>query len=173
MKKKSLIDYVESACLVIAGIAVMAMMILTTIDVIMRYVFASPLPGMLELSEEYLMVAAIFLPLSYVYSHGGHIKVELLERFFSPGMKAVAEKVNIIISLILFLMITYASIPMVEDAIRISEESRSALHYPMAPAYAMVTIGCFLVCLRAFEALLGKGPLNEHHDESEEIEVPH
>ena len=154
-KKRSLIDWIELACLGVAGVALVILMLLTSLDTIMRYFFRAPMTGVLEFSEEYLMVAIIYMPLSYVYTHGGHIKVELLERFFPENLKHCLGKFNTAVGLIMFLLITYCSIPVVEDAIMNNEHSACALAYPMAPAYLMLTIGSALVSIRAIQSLCG------------------
>lgn len=150
------IAWLERGCLIIAGAALIVLMLLTTIDTLLRYFFSAPLTGVLEFSEEYLMIAMIYMPISYVFVAGGHIKVELLERYFPPKVKWIIEKVNILIGLVLFILITMASFPVVKDALTTGETSSSALAYPMAPAYAMVTIGCFLLCIRSIQLFLGK-----------------
>lgn len=154
-KKRSVIDWVELVCLGVAGIALIILMLLTSVDTILRYFFRAPLTGVLEFSEEYLMVAIIYMPLSYVYTHGGHIKVELLERFFPEKLKYYLSKFNTVVGLGLFLLIAYCSVPVVEDAIMHGEHSAAALAYPMAPAYLMVTIGTLLVSIRAVQSLFG------------------
>ncbi len=154
--KKSIIDNIELACLFVAGAALIILMLLTSLDTILRYFFRAPLTGVLEFSEEYLMVAIIYMPFSYVYVKGGHIKVELLERFFPESLKKKLATVNTFVGLILFLSIAWCSIPVVEEAIRHSEHSASALAYPMAPAYMMVTIGTVLASIRSIQMLLGR-----------------
>lgn len=159
-KPKDMIAWVEWICLIIAGVALIILMLLTTADALLRYVFSAPLTGVLEFSEEYLMIALIYMPISYVFVAGGHIKVELLERCFPPKVKWLLEKMNTLIGFGLFALITVAAIPIVQAAIQIGETSSSALAYPIAPAYAMVVIGCFLLCLRSIQLFLGK--ISEH-----------
>ena len=153
--KKNIIDWIELACLAVAGIALLLLMGLTSLDTLLRYFFRAPLTGVLEFSEEYLMIAIIYMPLSYVYVKGGHIKVELLERYFSPQVKHFLGKFNTLVGLGLFLLIAYCSIPVVEQALVHSEHSASALAYPMAPAYMMLTIGTVLVSIRSVQMLFG------------------
>jgi len=155
-KPKGVIDRIEDICLGIAGAALMVLMLLTTVDTLSRYLFSAPLTGVVEFSEEYLMVAIIFLPISFVYIAGGHIKIEMLERFFPAKVKAITEKVNLIFGLLMFAMIAYAFVPVVQQAIGFNELSSCALAYPMAPAYIIVALGCLLICIRSIQALLGK-----------------
>ena len=65
--------------LVYAGVvAMLAMMCLTSADALSRYLFNRPILGAYELTEKYLMVAAIFLGLSYAYRGGMFIRVTFL-----------------------------------------------------------------------------------------------
>ena len=65
--------------LVYAGVvATIAMMCLTSADALSRYLFNRPITGAYEITEKYLMVAAIFLGLSYAYRGGVFIRVTFL-----------------------------------------------------------------------------------------------
>ena len=54
------------------------MMCLTSADALSRYAFNSPILGAFEITEKYLMVAAIFMGLSYGYRGGLFIRVTFL-----------------------------------------------------------------------------------------------
>ena len=56
---------------------VVIMMVLTTADVILRYLFNWPMPGSWELTE-YLMAIAVSLTLAYCALERGHIKVDIV-----------------------------------------------------------------------------------------------
>lgn len=149
------IGKLENICVGIAGFALLLLMVLTTIDTIMRYFFSAPLVGVVEFSEEVLMVAIIYMPMSYVFLQGGHIKVELLERFFTERLKRLFAKMHQIIGLILFVLITYFSIPVAYEAIVTKELSAAAVPFPMAPSYVMLSLGCVMLCLRSIELIFG------------------
>ena len=68
---------------VIAGIALLAMMLLTFVDVIGRYGLNNSIFGTAEYVE-LLMTVAIFAGLALVTASDNHIKVELFERFPPP-----------------------------------------------------------------------------------------
>lgn len=158
------IGKLENLCVGIAGFALLLLMVLTTVDTIMRYFFSEPLVGVVEFSEEVLMVAIIYMPMSYVFLQGGHIKVELLERFFPDRLKVVFGKMHQLIGLILFLLITYFSIPVAYEAIVTNELSAAALPFPMAPSYVMLTLGCAMLCLRSLELIFGWIEIEDHDD---------
>jgi TRAP-type C4-dicarboxylate transport system permease small subunit len=53
------------------------MMFLTTVDVVLRYIFNSPLPGVYTLCEM-LMVGAVYPAVAYVQQIKGHVRVDVL-----------------------------------------------------------------------------------------------
>src|SRR6266550_4015713 len=68
----------EIALLYVGVIATFAMMCLTSADALSRYTFNRPILGAFEITEKYLMVAAIFMGLSYGYRGGLFIRVTFL-----------------------------------------------------------------------------------------------
>src|SRR5438552_228872 len=81
------------------------MMALSSADALSRYLLNRPITGAYELTEKYLMVAAIFLGLSYAYRGGVFIRVTfLVDRLPSP-LKLLANYGSLLISL-LFCVIT-------------------------------------------------------------------
>ena len=60
------------------------MMCLTTVDVILRYVFNSPIPGVYTLCEM-LMVGIVYLAIAYVQQKKGHVRVDVfIDRLEGP-----------------------------------------------------------------------------------------
>ena len=88
----------NTACRILAGIACLvlfAMMVLTFVDVVGRYLFLSPLPAAYELVS-LMMPAIIFCALPLTVLREGHVTVDLLDGFI-PG--AVARIQGVAVSL--------------------------------------------------------------------------
>ncbi|RAU18907.1 TRAP transporter small permease [Nitrincola tibetensis] len=66
----------------IAAVMLMVLMLITCVDVVGRYVFNKPLPGSIELTE-IGMAILIFAAMPVVTWRGGHIVVDLLDRYLS------------------------------------------------------------------------------------------
>lgn len=64
----------------IAAVVLMALMLITCIDVVGRYVFNNPLPGSVELTQ-ISMALMVFAAMPVVTWRGGHIVVDLLDRY--------------------------------------------------------------------------------------------
>lgn len=65
-----------------AGVMLMALMLITCVDVVGRYVFNNPIPGAIELTQ-FGMAMLVFAIMPVVTWRGGHIVVDLLDRYLS------------------------------------------------------------------------------------------
>lgn len=70
----------------------------TTIDVIMRYFFNSPIVGVKELSE-YSMVWLCFLGAGWVLTRRGHVAITLLEECLFHKTKSQAKKYSLFVDM--------------------------------------------------------------------------
>ncbi len=71
----------------LAGIAMTIMMLQVTADVLLKYLFNSPIQGTIELVATYYMVAIAFLPLAYLALHERHVSVDIVVQTMEPRMK--------------------------------------------------------------------------------------
>jgi TRAP-type C4-dicarboxylate transport system permease small subunit len=132
----------ESILLYIAVLAAFVMMCLTSVDAIARYALNSPILGAYEITEKYLMVATIFLGLSYAYRGGVFIRVTFLVDRFSGTWKLAADYFAYAVSLLFCVVMLIAT---GQQALRslADDTTLSALPIPVGPAYVMIPIGLF------------------------------
>lgn len=90
------------ALAVIAGVALLLMMVQTVVDVAKNNLFGAPIEGNLEIMSVYHMVAVVFLPLAIVEMKHEHINVDLLVRLFPSGLRRVTDTVGYLISAVFF-----------------------------------------------------------------------
>lgn len=132
--------------LVYAAIAATAiMMLLTSADALFRYAFNSPILGAYEITEKYLIVAAIFLGLSYAYRGGVFIRVTFLVDRLPPRWKIAANHLSHALSLAycaIFIAATF------QQALRSLSDDTTMTVLPIliGPAYMIVPLG-FLAML--------------------------
>jgi TRAP-type C4-dicarboxylate transport system permease small subunit len=74
----------------ISAFVILAMTLLITMDVILRYVFNRPIPGSYEISEA-LMVLIVFLALSYTQARKGHLRVLMVVYRMPPRVRTALE----------------------------------------------------------------------------------
>ena len=133
--------------LVYAGVvAMLAMMCLTSADALSRYLLNRPILGAYEFTEKYLMVASIFLGLSYAYRGGMFIRVTFLVDRLPPALKLA---VNIVVQLITLAFCLLVLVATTQQAMRgwQDDTTLSALPIPVGPAYTFVPLGFLALTL--------------------------
>ncbi len=93
MNLSKISHFVESLLEIIVCCFLFALMWITTVDVIGRYVFNSPLFGSTELTE-LTLTFVFFATLPLLCLKNEHISVDLLEHHFSSRFKYVREIIN-------------------------------------------------------------------------------
>jgi TRAP-type C4-dicarboxylate transport system permease small subunit len=93
------------AVLGIAASAILfAMMALTFVDVVARYVFNRPLRGAFEVTELLLLVL-IFAGLPLVSHADEHVTMDFIDRWLGPrGRRALSRTINVIVAALMFFM---------------------------------------------------------------------
>ncbi|MCD6675368.1 MAG: TRAP transporter small permease [Burkholderiaceae bacterium] len=164
-----LLDAAERWCFRASCAGVVAMMLLVSADALGRFVLHSPITGAYELTEDYLMVILVFLGLSYSYRKGAFVRVTSFTRFFPRRLRLVLERVSAAAAAVVVGAIAAGGFDMTVHAIRIGEFSSNLLQYPLAPAYALVVVGCALLALRLLQSLFA-APSSEDAEETPSFE---
>jgi len=152
-----------------AAAIILFMMFLTTMDVLLRYVFNSPLPGVYEL-QEFMLVGAVFLALAYIQSLKGHIYVDLLTNRFSERGQAFLGIFSHTVSLLIFALITWQGGLRAWTAFIRGQSREGLISYPLWPAKWTLTIGAAFFCLRlALDIIMDCHKLRNSHTELPEI----
>lgn len=134
---------VKSLFAAVAAAVLAAMMFLTALDVGLRYIFNSPLPGALELVE-YMM--ALMVPFAVVVAayHKAHIGVELVLERFSKKVQNVVGCITCFMEAIFYALVTWQSY------LNIVEQ----YHSGMTSAVLLIPLYPFVISLTAAFALL-------------------
>lgn len=143
--------------------SILIIMFITTFDLLVRKFYDYAIPSLYELTEDYFMVALVFLSVSTVYYKGGHVRVTLLERHMPERWKGPLEKILKVPSFVLFLLITIKGWEVTVRAFQFGEVSSSVLAYPLAPAFFLVPLGCAFVCARILQSFFRPGEEEEEH----------
>jgi TRAP-type C4-dicarboxylate transport system permease small subunit len=127
-------------------VAMLSMMCLTSADALSRYLLNRPILGAYEFTEKYLMVASIFLGLSYAYRGGMFIRVTFLVDRLPPALKL---SVNILVQLITLGFCLLVVVASTQQAVLgwQDDTTLSALPIPVGPAYSFVPLGFLALSL--------------------------
>jgi TRAP-type C4-dicarboxylate transport system permease small subunit len=129
----------------IAGISVIAIIVIVCINVIGRSVFGMPLKGTVDILSQ-MGVLVIACAIAYTQVVKGHIRITiLLERL----PKRASHFINIIMDIlgvILFFIITWQSMLYTKGEYEIGELTE-VLRMPVMPFAAIVSLGCLALTL--------------------------
>jgi len=130
----------------IAGVSVLVMMmLLVTMDVLLRYGVNRPVKGSFELIE-FMMAIVLCLGMAYTGVGKGHVSVELLVSRFSPRAQAFIDSFNWLVSLSLFFLISWKSVEQAQ-VLKATHLTSSVLYIPVFPFVLVVAFGSGLLCL--------------------------
>jgi TRAP-type C4-dicarboxylate transport system permease small subunit len=118
------------------------MMMLTVVDVFMRYIFNAPITGATEISE-LMMVIVVFPALAWIAVERSHIKVDLLVSTLRRRVQLSVEIVTLLLALATFVIITWQSFL---ESMEVNMAT-SLLEVPEAPFHWIMTLGLAMLCL--------------------------
>ena len=151
---RSISGIIEKFFYGVSRLSLLVMMLLITADTVGRYFFNRPIHGVLEISELYLMGAVIFFGLSYTLREEGHIRVDLFSRKFGPLLKSILEVIFNILSLLLFIAITYRSAGITYRAFVNNEVVFGIIDWPVYLSWVIVPIGTGMISLRLLSEIV-------------------
>lgn len=135
----------------LAALLVLAMMSVTSIDVLGRYVFNRPLTGAFEITE-LLLAALIFLGLPITTQREEHITVDLLDSLLPHCLHRVQMVVTHWLSALVLLLIA-SRLWVKAQSLAADGHITNTLEIPLAPiAYLMASM-----CLLSAIVLIVKG----------------
>lgn len=142
----------------VAAGAVVAMMVLTSADVVLR-LFRHPIPGTYEMVG-LLGAVVVSFSLAYTSIQKGHIAVEFIVQKLPAKGQALITVVNDFLGFALFALIAWQSVLYALDLTANGEVSLT-LQMPIYPFVYGVAIGCgflsFLLLFNFFKSLQGIG----------------
>jgi len=130
----------------IAVSLVLIIMFYTTADVIGRYLFDKPVTGALEICE-FTMVGMILLGIAHIQAEGGHVRITLFLRYFSPRVKAITDIIHSTLAAGIFSIVAWQG--MSAAIIDFNRHLTSDLlrWLPIWPFKVIVSIGAFFLAV--------------------------
>lgn len=127
----------------LAGVILLLLMAFTTLDVVMRYFFNSPFRGSLE-ATEFSMAVIVFLGIAYCGLAGGHIGVDLLEKWLDkPSMRFIPVLVNLVGAALFGLI----AVTVVNETVDAWKQVSNMLRMPHWPFRLVVAFGSALYAI--------------------------
>jgi TRAP-type C4-dicarboxylate transport system permease small subunit len=105
-KIEKIFQKLRLALVAISGAALIAMILMITLDVFLRFAFNSPLPATLEMSQLF-EPHVVFLPMAFALATGSHVRVSLFTQHFRGRAKKFAEIFAYVVAIVFFALFTY------------------------------------------------------------------
>jgi len=137
---RSLVAFLKYAALWILAM----MMFLTFVDVLLRYLFNSPVPGATELIE-FMMGIVVTFSVVYCAHKRSHIGVDLVIERFPERTRRLIDCITSFLALILFLLITWQAFIYIADEYH-SKLTSAVLYIPVYPFIATVAVALAILC---------------------------
>ena len=125
-------------------VAVVAMMLLTAIDVILRKFFNTTILGVTEYSQ--MVMVLILLATPYTAMKDNHIKVDILTSKLSELGKNICEIIALFLSFGISGLMFGSALKAGLDAVR-NRTSFITVHMNKAPFIFLYALGLFVLCL--------------------------
>jgi len=140
---------------ILASVAIFAMLGITTVSVIGRYLFNAPIPDDIVFNE-LLIVVLVFLPFAYVQATDQHVYVTLFTDWLSPRKQEFCKLMGNVIGLGIFCLISYATFFDFAEAYSVRAYNEGILELPEYPSRFAVFFGVLILTLRlAFDSFKG------------------
>ena len=142
---------IENALTLVSALTILFAMLFVAAEVISRsrYVFNSPIPGHLELSE-LLMPAIVFLAIAYTQATGGHVRMTLAIELLPANARRTMEIAVKLLSIAVYAVLCFYSAKHAYRAWNFGDVTMSPPYILVWPAAAMAPIGLFLAALRIY-----------------------
>lgn len=151
----------EKAMALIAGLAVISLMLMAVVSVGGRNLFNRPLPGYVDWIEQVMPLIA-FLGISYVQRDGGHIRMDVVLSRLRGRALWLAELVSVVLILGLMLLLIWGSWAHFARSFDFaaplwSRDSSIDIALPLWPAKLLVPVVFSVLCLRLMVHVVGYG----------------
>ena len=132
---------------------ILGVMVFICAEVVMRYVFNSPIPGHLE-GSELLVPIFVFFAISYTQSQNGHVGMTLVIESLPPKYARILEIITLGLSVCTCAVLSYFSYKNAYNSYIIDDVTMTPPYWRIWPSAAAIPIGYMLVSIRMFLQML-------------------
>lgn len=142
------IDAIDAMLLSVGCLMLFALMFLVAADVLMRYLFNSPVVWAYEVISNYLMPGLFFLAASHTLKAHSHVSVDILHNYVNRQVRYLFEALGSIAATPVFSLITFVSAQDTLENFRTGAVSASGLALPTWPVSLLLPLGFGLLSIR-------------------------
>ena len=158
-KLTNLVERLQLAQLRLAGVALVALMLVTVADVFLRYVFNSPIRGSYDIVEAMLLIF-VFNGMAAAFFGRRHIVIDVIDSFVGRRVTAMLIRLSDALSVVVLILIFWA---MINPAVQIYQygDVKLELRLPIYLLWIAALIGLAGTILAAIVVLFAKPATSE------------
>ena len=140
------LDYlskVEKVGVILSGVIILLMMVITSIDTLLRQVLGRPISGVYEL-ESMMLVGVVYFGLSFIQSKRGHIRMDIISVRLPASGQMVLQLLGDAIFLVVMVLITWQMGLQAWNAWVTGDYLAGVVHFPLGPAKTVLVLGTTL-----------------------------
>ncbi|MFC1863947.1 TRAP transporter small permease [Thermodesulfobacteriota bacterium] len=141
------LNVIERLFTFLAMISVFMMACLTAADALGRYFLNQPISGTFEVTENYLMIFAVYFAFAYAYKNGANVRLTfVVSRLPSRATLVINHFVqifSILYIVFLFISATRINLGRLNNVVELTQ----TFSIPMWPAYLIISVGLVFVSL--------------------------
>lgn len=139
-------DKISRICVWFGAIMLFLIVVMIFVDVIMRYIFNSPIPGQQELAELGTVVV-VYFGLPFTTRHRGHVRVETIPDKLSLNVKSILYGV---LDLVCCAFLVFVTIKVFQQAGNLAKTPSNAtliLRIPNFYVYYLASLGSVIAAV--------------------------
>jgi TRAP-type mannitol/chloroaromatic compound transport system permease small subunit len=130
----------------VSALLILFIMMITVVDVVLRYIFKAPLKGAYEFSEIFFL-SSVFLGTAYTQLFRGHVNVDILITRLSSKTNLILEICMLLIALPILGLLTWQGAEAFLKSFSTGEYKWGLIKMPLWPARLMIPVGVCVLCL--------------------------
>ena len=144
-----LLSRIEHYLTYAATALIIGIMLFVCAEVVMRYVFNSPIPGHLEGSELFVPII-VFLAISYTQSQNGHVGMTVVVESLPPAVRRYVEISTMLLSVLTCAVLSYFSYKFAYNEWAIDDVTMTPPYWRIWPSAAAIPLGYMLIAMRLY-----------------------
>ena len=161
----ALVRPLETLAAVVGGGLMLAAMLLTAVDVVARYVLNAPLSFNQYLTENYLMIGLMALPLAWGFREGGYIRVVGVVQALPSSIGQFLLRAGLLAGGVYVAALAWYAGIRFWEAFKDGSVDMGIIDWPVSWSWVWVPVGLGLLALRLL--IMSIGPKKDlHFDEN-------
>lgn len=141
------ITRLSNLLIVMAGLALILMMVHVSLDVMAKYLINFPVPGTTEIVAAYYMISIVFLPLAYIELNNKSIVVEMLYGWLPNMAKGYVDILSTLMLIGFYGFLAYLGFGLAEEAWEVREYVDGLWRVVIWPSRFLIPLGLAVACI--------------------------